>query len=151
MPPAPVTSRTLRKTYSICPSANSGNEEWNFHPRLSNAGHDRKTCWRRNRHAFSKRVATPFLERLTFLPVLFDFGESADPFLIATGAVAWPLELPNMNGAPFIFREAEAPSSTLINSKPWRPLVIGTEFVSMHSIKCRQAKASGSSCCRCGM
>src|SRR2546430_14986138 len=73
--PAPVTSRTLRMTYSICSSFDSGNEEWNSHPRLSNAGHDRKTCWRRNRHAFSKRVATPFLAQLTFLPVLFDFGE----------------------------------------------------------------------------
>ena len=28
-----------------------------------------------NRHAFSKRVVTPFLARLTFLRVLFDFGE----------------------------------------------------------------------------
>ena len=75
----------------------------------------------------------------------------ADPFLIGTGARAEPLKLPNVKGAPFIFREAEAPSSTLINSKPWRPPVIGAEFVSMQSTKCRQAKVSGSSCCRCGM
>jgi hypothetical protein len=36
-----------------------------------------------------------------------------------------PFAAPNTNGAPFIFKEAEAPSRTLIISNPSRPLVIG--------------------------
>lgn len=73
---------------------------------------------RRRERPAPQIVVTPFRERLALVRVLFGFGIRVDPFPIGTGASAAPLGLPNMNGAPFIFKEAEAPSSTLIISKP---------------------------------
>jgi len=70
--------------------------------------------------------ATPrakILEGLVLRGFLFALLRAPSPEWV--GAEPSPFAVPNTNGAPFIFKEAEAPSRTLINSNPSRPLVIG--------------------------